>query len=75
MAKGAVLCPKCRKTVLGIGRSFGGRRKLVSVEVHHEEDAKRWDAGAPTRTCKMKMTWGDSQVLAEAISGDLRSRM
>ncbi len=69
-----VLCPKCRNPVLGIGRSFGGVRKLVSVEVHHEEDAKRYAAGAQARTCKIKMTFHDSQVLAESISGDLGGR-
>ena len=71
---GAVLCPKCRKPVLGIGRSFGGRRKLVSVDIHHVEDARRYDAGAPTRVCKIKMTWSDSQELANAICGDLGGR-
>jgi len=69
-----VLCPKCRLPVLGIGRKFGGRRKLVAVEVHHEEDAKRAAVGAETRVCKIQMTFGDSQALAEAICGDLGNR-
>lgn len=69
-----LLCPKCRKSVLGIGRSFGGRRKLVTVEVHHHEDAKRFNAGAATRVCKIKMTFRDSQALADAVSGDLGNR-
>lgn len=69
-----VPCPKCRRSVLGIGRSFGGGRKLVTVEVHHHEDAQRHNAGLPARTCKFKMTWKDSQDLANSISADLGGR-
>jgi hypothetical protein len=70
----AVLCPKCKKSVLGIGRSFGRGRKLVTVEVHHHEDAERYNHGAATRVCKFKMTWSDSQELANKLCGDLGGR-
>lgn len=69
-----VLCPKCKKSVLGIGRSFGGRKTLVTVEVHHHEDAKRFAAGAQTRVCTFKMNWKDSQELANSVSSDLGGR-
>ena len=65
-----VRCPKCRRSVLGIGRSFGGRRKLVSVEVHHHEDARRWSLGGHgMKLCKLKMTFEASQRLAMRLSG------
>lgn len=69
-----VLCPKCKRSVLGIGRSFGGQSKLVTVEVHHHEDAAAYNAGGTPKTCKFKMTYADSQALAESISSDLGGR-
>lgn len=69
-----VLCPKCKKSVLGISRHFGGGKKLVEVEVHHHEDAQRFNAGATPRPCKFKMTFKDSQALAQAVSSDLVGR-
>lgn len=57
-------CPKCRKTVMGIGRS-GASARLSAVTVHH------FDGMVP---CKIKMTWSDSQALADLVSGDLGNR-
>ena len=51
-----VLCPKCKKSVLGIGRSWRGGSKLVTVEVHHHEDAKRYALGQPAAVCTFKAT-------------------
>ena len=69
-----VLCPKCKKSILGIDRHFGGKTKLVEVEVHHHDDAARYNAGHPTATCKFKMTWKDSQDLANSITRDIGGR-
>lgn len=69
-----VLCPKCKKSILGIGRSWRGGSKLVTVEVHHHEDAKRHALGATARVCTFKMKWGDSQKLATAITSDIGGR-
>lgn len=69
-----VLCPKCKKSILGIGRSWRGLSKLVTVEVHHHEDAKRVALGATARVCMFKMSWKDSQALATAITSDIGGR-
>jgi hypothetical protein len=69
-----VLCPKCKKSVLGIGRSWRGGSKLVTVEVHHHEDAKRVAAGHTASVCTFKMKWDDSQDLANSLTRDLGNR-
>ena len=69
-----VLCPKCKKSILGIGRSWRGLSKLVTVEGHHHEDAKRAAMGATARVCTFKMKWKDSQALATAITSDIGGR-
>jgi len=69
-----VLCPKCKKSILGIGRSWRGLSKLVTVEVHHHEDATRAALGATARVCTFKMTWDDSQKLASSLSSDIGNR-
>ena len=69
-----VLCPKCKKSILGIGRSWRGGGKLVTVEVHHHEDAKRHALGGVGRVCTFKMKWDDSQKLAQEISSDIGGR-
>jgi len=69
-----ILCPKCKKSVLGIGRHFNGKAALVTVEVHHHQDAANYNAGIQPEVCKFKMTYADSQALAEAISNDLGGR-
>lgn len=69
-----VLCPKCKKSVLGIGRTWRGGTKLVTVEVHHHEDAKRVALGHTAAVCTFKMSWKDSQDLASAITQDIGGR-
>lgn len=60
-------CPKCGKSVLAIMRDWGTHRRMATLEIHHHEDAKRWDHGARTRLCKVRMTFERSQRLMEAL--------
>jgi len=60
-------CPKCKKEVIAILRNWGTRRKMATIEVHHHEDAKRWNLGAATRVCTIRMTFERSQKLMEAL--------
>jgi hypothetical protein len=62
-----VLCPKCRKPVLGIDRvPVPQRRDLAEVEVFH--------LVASDKPCRIKMTWKDSQELANNVSRDIWGR-
>jgi len=69
-----VLCPKCKKSVLGIERHFGGKKTLAEVTVHHHEDVTRVNAGHTAAVCVFKMTWQDSQDLANSITRDIGGR-
>lgn len=62
-----VLCPKCRKPVLGIDRGpVPGRRDLSEVQVFH--------LVANDKPCRIKMTWKDSQELANWAGRDIGGR-
>ena len=62
-----VLCPKCKKPILGIDRGpVAGRRDLSEVTVFH--------AVGQDVPCVIKMTWKDSQVLANWASKDIGGR-
>lgn len=56
-------CPKCRKIVLMITRHFKARGKIAKLEIHHDEDAKRWNLGAATRVCNIRVSFEESQDL------------
>lgn len=61
-----ILCPKCKHSVLGIDRGYGGRKDLTSVTVHHHDIAQG--------VCIFKMTWKDAQDFANRITRDLGGR-
>lgn len=61
-----VLCPKCKKSVLGIDRAFGGRPDLAAVTVHHHDHS--------SGNCVFKMSWKDAKDLANLITGDIGGR-
>lgn len=62
-----VLCPKCRKPVLGIDRKpVPERRDLSEVTI--------WHLVAGDVSCVIKMTWKDSQFLANQVSRDIGGR-
>jgi hypothetical protein len=61
-----VLCPKCKYTVLGIGRAYGGRKDLASVTVHHHDVRQG--------VCVFKMNWKDAETLADSITKDIGGR-
>jgi hypothetical protein len=54
--------------ILVIMRHFKSRGKMASLEIHHHEDAKRWNLGAKTRVCKMRMTFDNSQRLMKKLA-------
>lgn len=68
------LCPKCRRTILGIKRHYGGKKKLVEVEVHHREDQALAADGVASSACVIKMTFRDCETLANSVSSDLGNR-
>lgn len=60
-------CPKCKKPVLGIDRAaVPGRRDLSEVKIFH--------LVGDDKPCVIKMTWKDSQVLANWASRDIGGR-
>jgi hypothetical protein len=61
-----VKCPKCKKSVLGIDRGYGGRRDLTEVTVHHFDQSQA--------NCVFKMSWKDAQDLANSITRDIGGR-
>ena len=62
-----IYCPKCKKPVLGIDRKPVPERKdLSEVTVWHLVGG---DVG-----CVIKMTWKDSQYLANQVSRDIGGR-
>lgn len=61
-----VLCPKCKKSALGIDRGYGGRKDLTEVQVHHHD--------VSLGVCVFKMTWKDAQDFANLITKDLGGR-
>ncbi len=61
-----ILCPRCKQSVLGIDRGYGGRKDLTSVSVYHHD--------ASQGICVFKMTWKDAQDLANSITKDLGDR-
>jgi hypothetical protein len=61
-----ILCPKCKKSVLGIDRAYGGRKDLTEMHVHHHDTSQ-----AP---CVFKMSWKDAQDFANSITRDLGGR-
>jgi len=61
-----ILCPKCKQSVLGIDRGYGGRRDLTEVQIFHH------DVKIPN--CIFKMSWKDAQNLANLISRDIGGR-
>jgi len=60
-----VLCPKCKKGVLGIDKKFGGRPDLVEVQAHHFHTQE---------ICVFKMSYQDYKVLANRLSSDIGGR-
>lgn len=61
-----VLCPKCKKSALGIDRVPGGRPDLTAVEVYHHDTT--------VANCVFKMSWADAQDLANSITRDIGGR-
>lgn len=61
-----ILCPRCKKSVLGIDRGYGGRKDLTSVSVYHHDEKQG--------ICVFKMTWKDAQDIANSITRDLGGR-
>jgi hypothetical protein len=60
-------CPSCGLSVIGVLRNFSPRRKTADVEIHHHEDAKRWNLGAQTRVCRLRMSFRKSQKLMASL--------
>jgi hypothetical protein len=61
-------CPKCGKTVLLITRNWGTKRRWTTVEIHHHEDARRYEVGAPPRICVVRMSFVQSQKLIDKLA-------
>jgi hypothetical protein len=69
-----VLCPKCRQPAWGIDRAFFGKGELVGVEVWHLSDQVAWMNNGPQKTCVLKMSYKDSEELANLVASDIGGR-